>query len=77
MNRITNYIKQQFSKDQLFYTIIFLISVVFVTTNRCIVGFNSILWIADIGTICGVLNIVNRVVNNFYSQKSANNIQMS
>lgn len=66
MNKISSFIKQQFSKDQLFYTIIFLISVVFVATNRCIVGFDSILWIADIGTICGVLNIVNTAKHNVY-----------
>lgn len=66
MNKISSYIKKQFEKDQLFYTIIFLISVVFVVTNRCIVGFGNILWIADIGTICGVLNIVNTAKHNVY-----------
>ena len=66
MKNISNYIIKQFNKEQLFYTIIFLISVVFVVTNRCIVGFGNILWIADIGTICGVLNIVNTAKHNVY-----------
>lgn len=66
MNKFTNYIKQQFSKEQLFYTIILLISIMFVVTNRCIVGFKNILWIADIGTICGVLNIVNTAKHNVW-----------
>ena len=66
MSKISNYIKQQFSKDQLFYTIIFIVSVVFVTINRCFVGFGNILWIADIGTICGVLNIINTAKHNVF-----------
>ena len=58
MSKFFNYIKRQFYKDQLFYTIILLTSLAFVITNRCFMGFDSILWIADFGTIFGVLNII-------------------
>ncbi len=58
MSKFFDYIKRQFGKDQLFYTIILLVSIAFIVTNRCFVGFGSILWIADIGTLFGVLNII-------------------
>lgn len=52
---MTNFFKSCFTKQNLFYTIIFLISMCVIITNRALTGFESILWIADIGSVCGIL----------------------
>lgn len=54
----TNLIKSMFSKNNVFYTIIFLINIIIIAINRAINGFDSILWICDISSIFSVLNII-------------------
>ena len=50
--------KNLFKKENVFYTLIFIVSIIVIIVNRIFVGFKNILWIADIGTICGVLNVI-------------------
>lgn len=66
MENILLYIKKQFSKNNLFYTITFLLCLIVIILNRVFIGFSNILWIADIGTICGVLNVVNTAKHNIW-----------
>lgn len=44
-------------KDNIFYITIFILSLAIIITNRAIVGFSNIIWIADFATIFGVLNV--------------------
>ena len=53
-----NFIKSAFSKENIFYTIVFLINIVIVVVNRAINGFSNLLWICDISSIFSVLNII-------------------
>lgn len=53
-----NFLKLAFSKENLFYTIVFLINIAIVVVNRSIIGFNNLLWICDISSIFSVLNII-------------------
>ncbi len=54
----TNIFKSLFNKNNIFYTIIFLVNIIIIATNQIINGFNSILWICDISSIFSVLNII-------------------
>ena len=53
-----NIFKKLFNKDNIFYTLIFLINITIIAVNRIINGFDSILWICDISSIFSVLNII-------------------
>lgn len=53
-----NIFKKLFNKDNIFYTLIFLINIIIIAVNRIINGFDSILWICDISSIFSVLNII-------------------
>ena len=60
------YIKKQFAKENIFYTIILIVSTIVIVVNRVFVGFSNILWIADIGTFCGILNVINTAKHNVW-----------
>ena len=66
MENKSNFILAQFNKENLFYTITFLVCIVVLTINRAVIGFSNILWIADIGTICGILNVINTAKHNVW-----------
>ena len=61
-----NFIKKCFLKENLFYTIIFLVSLTVIIINRTLTGFGSILWLADIGSICGILYTINMAKHNVF-----------
>lgn len=52
------FLKKCFSKQNVFYTITFVISMAIIITNRVLMGFASILWIADLGSIFGILYVI-------------------
>lgn len=52
------FIKKPFSKENYLYSIFFILGVTCILVNRCLVGFGSILFVADIGSICGILSII-------------------
>lgn len=51
-------IKSLFSKQNIIYTICFVIGLGVVIVNRCLNGFNDILWIIDVSTIFSLLYVV-------------------
>lgn len=55
---MTNFLAKCFSKQNLFYTLVFIVSMAIIITNRILVGFGSILWIADLGSIFGILYVI-------------------
>ena len=55
---MTTFLKNCFSKQNLFYTLTFVISMAIIITNRILMGFGSILWIADLGSIFGILYVI-------------------
>ncbi len=59
-------IKNAFKKENLFYTLIFIISMAVIITNRAIVGFPPVLWLCDIGSIFSILYTINMAKHNVY-----------
>lgn len=59
-------IKNAFNKDNLFYTLIFIISMLVIIVNRILVGFPPVLWLCDIGSVFSILYTINMAKHNVY-----------
>ena len=59
--------KSIFSKNNIFYTIIFIIALLVIIANRIINGFHKVLWICDIASICGILNVIFAAKHKIYT----------
>ena len=55
---MTSFFKHCFCKQNIFYTLTFIISMAIIITNRILMGFGSILWIADFGSFFGILYVI-------------------
>ena len=56
--KFKNFFKSIFNKENILYTLIVVIGCAVIITNRAIAGFKNILWIADFGSIFGIIYIV-------------------
>ena len=56
--KIKNFFKTLFSKENIFYTIVFIINLSIIIINRCINGFHKVLWICDLSSIFGITNAI-------------------
>ena len=57
-------LKNWFSKENLIYAIIFIVSIIGIVVSRIYIGFDSVLWISDIASITGVLYVINLAKHN-------------
>ena len=55
-----------FSKDNLFYTLIAIISFAIIITNRVIVGFHPVLWLCDVASVFSILYTINMAKHNVF-----------
>jgi len=56
--KIKQILKLLFSKENIFYTLIFLINLCIIIVNRFINGFHKILWLCDFSSIFGITNAI-------------------
>ena len=64
--KFKNFFKSIFNKENILYTLIVVIGCAVIITNRAIAGFKNILWIADFGSIFGIIYIVCKAKHNIF-----------
>lgn len=55
---IKNFLKDAFSKKNLFYTLIFIIDIIFIVSYRIVIGFKGFLWVCDLASIFSILSMI-------------------
>ena len=49
---------EEVKKQNLVYFLIFAVALAVIVANRCLVGFGNIIWLADLGSIFGILYVI-------------------
>ena len=67
MKEKNNLVKRLFAKENVFYTITFIIAMIVIVANRIINGFHKVLWICDVASIAGILNVIFAAQHKIYT----------
>lgn len=55
-----------FKKENLFYTLTLIVSLIIIITNRILIGFHPVLWLCDVASVFSILYTINMAKHNVF-----------